>query len=44
MTPREVLEMISGLERWLYGPHWETPKELAEALVVSGWVTNHPEG
>lgn len=43
MTPAEVIAMRDKLAEWLEVEKVEYPDAIAEALLVSGWVTNEPE-
>lgn len=43
MTPAEVLAMRGQLAEWLMIEGHEPSDVLAEALIVSGWVTNEPK-
>ena len=43
MTPTEVLEMRDRLAEWLMIEKENPSRDMAEALIASGWVTNEPE-
>ena len=43
MTPAEVLAMRDRLAEWLMVEKETPSRDIAEALIVSGWVTEEPK-
>ena len=43
MTPAEVLAMRDRLAEWLMTEKENPSRDMAEALIASGWVTSEPE-
>lgn len=43
MTPAEVLAMRDRLAEWLMVEKENPSRDMAEALIASGWVTKEPE-
>ena len=43
MTPAEVLAMRDRLAEWLMVEKEAPSRDMAEALIASGWVTEEPK-